>query len=68
MSERFNSGAGGYTCDSCHILLWAGSRGMRYPERREWRYSETADTVLVKDNTAYCSKCKEGEDESLHTV
>lgn len=63
MSERFNSGAGGYTCDSCHTLLWAGVSALHRPEHRMYCYNETEDSITIdnKGNTyyAYCSKCKE---------
>jgi len=60
MSEKFNSGYGGYTCDhyTCSKLLWVGWGGKDSPDRRIYCYESTAESVKEKGNYAYCSlKC-----------
>ncbi len=61
MTERFNSGAGGYTCDGCSKLLWAGVGGLKNPSKRRFWYRETEESILVLDvwDKAYCGKCSE---------
>lgn len=56
MGEKFNSGNGGYLCDTCRRLLWAGFNGHEQPANRRWWYSSTAETVLVTSNYAFCSE------------
>lgn len=56
MSERFNSRMGGYTCDTCCRLLWAGFDGHEVPGNRKWWYSSTAETVLVTASYAFCGE------------
>lgn len=46
MGEKFNSGIGGYTCDTCSILLWAGRDGDEKPENRRYIYTAEPGTVL----------------------
>tara|TARA_R110000787_G_scaffold193899_2_gene305446 strand:- start:31828 stop:32022 length:195 start_codon:yes stop_codon:yes gene_type:complete len=59
MCERFNSGAGGYTCDGddCNLLLWAGVGGLNKPEKRQYIYSvKEEDIITTVDDKAYCSE------------
>lgn len=63
MTERFNSGHGGYTCDACNVLLWAGVRGCTFPEKRKFIYSTQASDIVERktkggERRFYCSlKC-----------
>jgi hypothetical protein len=52
MSEKFNSGYGGYTCDhyTCSKLLWVGWGGKDSPDRRIYCYESTAESVKEKGN------------------
>lgn len=56
MSEKFNSGYGGYICDTCRALLWAGRDGLINPHKRKYVYSSTEETVVIKDGLAFCSE------------
>lgn len=56
MGEKFNSGYGGYICDHCRRLLWAGRGGLQDPLKRKFIYSSTPESVVVKNNMAFCSK------------
>lgn len=63
MSERFNSGMGGYTCDGCDVLLWAGHQGSIHPENRIFSYSTKKEDVIKIGNCFYCKKCGENDSE-----
>lgn len=57
MSERFNNGYGGYTCDACRKLLWAGFNGLEVPKQRRYIY-DTKQAEVVIDlvlKVAFCS-------------
>lgn len=56
MGEKFNSRMGGYICDHCRRLLWAGFDGHTNPENRKWWYSSTAETVIVTTSYAFCGE------------
>ncbi len=59
MTERFNSGRGGYTCDGCGALLWAGFNGLEKPANRGYIYGIQSEDVFIRDDgTAVCKKCK----------
>lgn len=61
MGERWNSGQGGYTCDTCSILLWGGFDGKGKPQYRRWWYSSIPQTVIEFGNLAFCSQdCSRG--------
>lgn len=57
MCERFNSGMGGYTCDGCAVLLWAGHQGSLIPENRNYCYSTNPEDVTKIGNNFYCKSC-----------
>lgn len=61
MSEKFNSGHGGYTCDGCSILLWSGHLGSKYPENRfyypEWMLGFKIEDIEEIDNKFFCPNC-----------
>ena len=59
MVERFNSGMGGYTCDICHTLLWAGRDGKDNKKNRIYNYSHKATDIYETENGTYkfCKKC-----------
>lgn len=62
MTERFNSGLGGYTCDTCSRLLWSGFDG----DQRVYCYEATPETVLSRKGKHYCSQiCLCKSDPSL---
>jgi len=56
MSERFNSGIGGYTCDNCLVLLWAGVGGAKTPENRRYIYSTKKEDIVKVRKDWFCSK------------
>jgi hypothetical protein len=56
MCEKFNSGLGGYICDQCRVLLWAGRNGSAQPEKRKYIYSATAESIVALDGNFYCSE------------
>jgi hypothetical protein len=63
MSERFNSGQGGYTCDQCNVLMWAGLSG----DEKIYCYSLTEkDIVEIEGKFFCCSKCAEEYLRSLN--
>jgi len=64
MCERFNSGMGGYTCDGCAVLLWAGHQGALNPENRIYCYTTKKEDVIQIGNSFFCKKC--GADELLY--
>lgn len=51
MTEKFNSGMGGYTCDnvSCSKLLWAGARAAERPDKRRYIYSTLSQNVRRRE-------------------
>jgi len=55
MGERFNSGMGGYTCDKCKVLIWAGSKGMKDRSKRHFVYSTKATDIVEDDDNMFCS-------------
>lgn len=55
MSERFNSGIGGYTCDCCAVLLWAGFKGLTNEHARCYCYGDKQFFIIEK-NLAFCSE------------
>ncbi len=57
MTERFNSGQGGYTCDMCNVLLWSGYRGSLEPLNRKFCYGSTPESIVKKDSCFYCESC-----------
>lgn len=57
MSERFNSGMGGYTCDECCVLLWAGIGGAENPANRFYSYEAKAEDIVAKNGCFYCADC-----------
>lgn len=61
MTYRFNSGMGGWTCDKCNVLLWAGWESKEYPENRVYCYNETADSITETETEAFCKECSEEE-------
>lgn len=54
MSERFNSGLGGYTCDTCKTLLWSGRDGATNPDNRQMVYKASREDIK-KDNLFFCN-------------
>lgn len=46
MTEKWNSGVGGYICDNCRALLWAGHNGSEDVRNRRYIYSVTPTTVV----------------------
>lgn len=56
MGEKYNSGMGGYTCDYCNILLWAGFGGRDIPENRQWIYIPTPRIIVEVEDRVYCSE------------
>ena len=56
MGEKFNSGEGGYICDHCRTLLWAGACGRLNPSRRRYIYSATPSSVVETKKAAFCSR------------
>jgi hypothetical protein len=61
MGEKWNSGAGGYTCDTCGVLLWAGHDGKDKPQYRRWWYTCVPDDIIEFGHLAFCSKtCSRG--------
>lgn len=67
MCERFNSGMGGYTCDGCDVLLWAGHNGAQNPQNRVFCYSTKPEDVIQIDNCFYCKKCGENDKQYYST-
>ena len=60
MGERFNSSYGGYTCDYCSTLIWAGADGSVNPEVRKFVYrAKPADVVQVEDKFFCSEQCAE---------
>jgi len=57
MSEKFNSGYGGYTCDQCHILLWSGIGGLEDKSRRKYIYNVKDKDVITVNEKAFCLPC-----------
>lgn len=58
MSEVFNSGTGGYICDACRILLWAGPKGVTTPDKRYFIYGTNKEDIVEIDGGIFCSsKC-----------
>lgn len=56
MGEKFNSGYGGYICDCCRKLLWAGRNGLEDADARRYIYHVQPEDVVLKDGLAFCSK------------
>ncbi len=67
MCERFNSGMGGYTCDGCNVLLWAGHQGSTIKENRVYCYSIKEEDVIAIDDGFYCKKCGENDKQYYST-
>lgn len=57
MTERFNSGYGGYTCDECNVLLWAGHSGSTNPENRFFCYKAKPHNIVQYNACFYCADC-----------
>lgn len=55
MGEKFNSGMGGYICDSCRVLLWAGPGSLKDPLKRKFVYKATAETIVELEKGIFCS-------------
>lgn len=56
MAEKFNSGYGGYTCDNCSVLLWAGANGKDKSERRIYCYNTKLENIVRVKDKIFCSK------------
>jgi len=56
MCEKFNSGLGGYICDSCRKLLWAGKDGSTKPEKRKYIYTTKPEDVVQVGDEFFCSQ------------
>jgi len=64
--ERFNSGAGGYTCDGCNVLLWSGVGGGSGPSQRNYCYTPKSDKDIHQEGVGfYCMPCKEKMNEAI---
>lgn len=51
--EKFNSGMGGYICDFCSKLLWAG-----FSDHRIYCYEATPATIVEHRGLFFCNgKC-----------
>lgn len=59
MSNRFNSGAGGYTCDKCHTLLWWGCLSHDPVSKRNYYPPHTPENTRVVEDYIFCAKCIE---------
>ena len=59
MAEVFNSGNGGYTCDLCRVLLWAGFDGKDKRYNRRYTYKTTENEVYetATGKFKFCKKC-----------
>jgi len=56
MCEKFNSGYGGYICDHCRVLLWAGRNGSENPENRRFIYSTKPEDIVELGGLFFCSQ------------
>jgi len=59
MGMTFNSGMGGYTCDSCNTLLYAGGwfwNKDRSKDDRNFYYFTQKEDILEKEDKQFCSK------------
>jgi hypothetical protein len=54
MTERFNSGHGGYTCDHCGRLLWSGMNGAHEPGNRLYIYGADPEHIVQRDGRFFC--------------
>ena len=64
MCEKWNSGLGGYICDTCRVLLWAGHKGSERPENRHFIYSTNEEDVVQDGDKFFCStECKDNYTE-----
>lgn len=55
MGEKWNSGIGGYVCDHCRVLLWAGFGGLDEGGKRHYYPSARKDYIVIVGGKAYCS-------------
>lgn len=56
MAEVENKGMGGYECDYCEKLMWAGVGGLRDARRRQFFYETRSKDLILVDGLAYCSR------------
>lgn len=56
MCEKFNNGNGGYICDTCRVLLWAGRDGSIDKSNRRYWYKINEEDVVEKYGKFFCSQ------------
>jgi hypothetical protein len=57
MTNRFNSGASGYTCDLCHTLLWWGCLREDDKAKRNFYPKHTEENITYAGDDILCFKC-----------
>lgn len=67
MSEKWNSGHGGYICDTCSVLLWAGHNGSERSENRLYCYRLAGPEEVVQAGDKFfcsneCAESQNGDD------